>query len=236
MKKTLLAGAATVLVLGLGMANANAGVMTHLSNPTDVAIIDDNYDGTLASMQSSVITVAGGLGAVELVEVSIGMDHTWVGDLTIKLQSPTGTVVTLLNRPGSPAPDNGTGPNGDSSNLSALFPIMYRDSSLNDAEAMGNTIVDSAIIGDPGNGSPADYFPSADTATPGTFATFITEASGGSWTLYIGDSATGDVGTLDKWELWITTADSTKVPEPGTLGVLGLGLAGLAAMRRRRKA
>jgi subtilisin-like proprotein convertase family protein len=32
---------------------------------------------------------------------TVGLDHTWVGDLVITLTSPTGTTVTLMNRPGS---------------------------------------------------------------------------------------------------------------------------------------
>ena len=35
------------------------------------------------------------------------LEHTYVGDLTVTLESPTGTVVTLLDRPGVPASANG---------------------------------------------------------------------------------------------------------------------------------
>jgi subtilisin-like proprotein convertase family protein len=83
--KTLLIGTATAALLGLGMANANASVISHFSDATDVAIPDNTYDGSLGSMVSSTINVAGGLGSIELVTLSFTMSHSWVGDLSIKL-------------------------------------------------------------------------------------------------------------------------------------------------------
>lgn len=47
---------------------------------------------------------------VDDVALEIGVEHTWVGDLTIKVVSPTGTVVTAMNRPGAAVADDGTAP------------------------------------------------------------------------------------------------------------------------------
>ena len=75
---------------------------------TPVTIPDNAYNGTLSSMVSATIPVST-VGTLTNVQVhSVGISHTWVGDLTIKLQSPTGTIITMLNRPGSTVPDDGT--------------------------------------------------------------------------------------------------------------------------------
>ena len=55
----------------------------------------------------------------------------------------------------------------------------------------------------------------------------------GHWTLAVQDLAGGDTGTLVNWSLNIS-GNEVAVPEPSTLGLIGLGLLGLGAMRRRR--
>ena len=59
-------------------------------------------------------------------------------------------------------------------------------------------------------------------------AAFIGQDIFGDWTLTMTDSEAGDAGTLNNWG--ITAA----VPEPASLALLGLGLAGFVTARRRR--
>ena len=48
------------------------------------------------------ISVATGGGIVSDVSITnLDISHTWVGDLTITLESPSGTTITLTERPGS---------------------------------------------------------------------------------------------------------------------------------------
>jgi subtilisin-like proprotein convertase family protein len=59
-------------------------------------------------------------------------------------------------------------------------------------------------------------------------AAFVNQDVFGDWTLTVTDSEAGDAGTLDNWAL------TAEVPEPASLALFGLGLAGFAAARRRR--
>lgn len=51
-------------------------------------------------LNRSSVTLTSDL-SVEHVEVDIALNHTWIGDLTIELLSPSGTVVALLEHPGA---------------------------------------------------------------------------------------------------------------------------------------
>jgi len=176
-----------------------------------LAITDDAYDGTLASMESDTISVpADGTDLVTAATIEIGMTHTWIGDLVFKLESPSGTVVTLMHRPGSPP--SGL---GDSSDLDLAFPILFDDAAPSgvSAEDMGATIGGAEIVGDPINASPDNYIPDAtgdpDPAVLDALAEFAGEVAVGDWTLYIGDDAGGDIGELDQWTLNLTTVTDT---------------------------
>lgn len=85
---------------------------------TDAALVgipDNPYIGTLdgndgfgtdagmiCSTINSALTVPPG-ASVYNASISVNALHSWIGDLTIKLRSPSGTILTLLNRPGSTA-------------------------------------------------------------------------------------------------------------------------------------
>ncbi len=55
---------------------------------------------TSGGFSTSSVTLSNNL-AIEHVEVDVAINHTWIGDLTIQLVSPTGAIATLLERPGS---------------------------------------------------------------------------------------------------------------------------------------
>ncbi len=176
---------------------------------TDAAVaIGDNTD-TLGACQTITVPAVPGEDITGDVTVQVTASHSWIGDLTFRLQPPVGTNLTLLNRPGR----IGTGAGADD-NLVTAAPITYSDTaaSATAAETMG-----AGCVGDIGQtaGCPDNYTPSPDVADipiPGegtNLAQFTGGQRNGVWTLCAGDSAAGDTGTLTSWSL--TFVNSTPV-------------------------
>lgn len=230
MREILVMVAVGGLMAITGAASAGTVNVWSAGPGLSIGIPDDGYNGSFGSMASAFIVVGDdGFGGniISDIDVTIGMSHTWVGDLTIKVVSPGGMVLTLLSRPGfAELADDGVGCCGDSSDLGFAFGITYDDASPNSAELMGSTII-SGLIGDPANGSPDNYFPNPGAGPGVALSDFNGLNALGNWTLYIGDSVSADTGVLDRWSMTITT-----IPAPGALALLGM--AGLVSRRRRR--
>ncbi len=223
--------------------NPEKGEASPAFTPTEgcTAIPDDAYDGTLDSM--ACVTVPGGALIVTEVVAHLSLNHTWVGDLTIKVRSPAGTVTTLTSRPGLDEPaDDGTFCCGDSSDFDAGSSIVFDDDAANDAEELGVYLPAGGVIcRDDGY---CDYFPSPDTGPGSGLADFAGENGDGDWMICAGDSAGGDLGEIcdagvDVFEPPIClppcVAPIPTLDDAG-LGALlaALGAAGLACLRRRR--
>jgi subtilisin-like proprotein convertase family protein len=121
------------------------------------------------------------------LDVYVKINHTWVGDLTIKLRSPQWTTVTLLDRPGEPELTYGC-PDMD-------MEITFDDSASLDPE-------DHC----PGTLNEPWYTGSALPAEP--LAAFNGESTAGTWTLIVNDAVADDTGTVEDWAL-ITTPELT---------------------------
>ncbi len=109
---------------------------------------------------------------------TVGLDHTWVGDLVITLTSPQGTVVTLMSNPGSA---NNSGNN------------------------FCNTVLDDSATALIQSISPtgAPYTGTFKPASP--LAAFTGENGNGVWTLSISDVFPADGGNLRAFSLSIRT-------------------------------
>jgi subtilisin-like proprotein convertase family protein len=174
----------------------------------NAAIPDDGYDGTQGSMVCDIIDASSIPNGTLVTDVTVDLsaDHTWIGDLVVKLWSPDGSVLGLLSRPGFvETVDDGTGCCGDSSELSSAAPVLFTDASANDAESMGSTIGDLQVVcTDDGT---CDFFPNPGiVAGLSDFAGFAGENASGNWTLCMGDSAGGDLGTFVEWTLTVGTS------------------------------
>ncbi|MCA9940455.1 MAG: hypothetical protein KC418_17575, partial [Anaerolineales bacterium] len=183
------------------VAGGGGGSFSETSNP-NLDIPDDAYDGSLGSMACDTIdasSIPGG-ETVSNVTLSLGATHTWIGDLTVKLQSPDGNILGVFSRVGYAEPaDDGQGCCGDSSNLDGT-PLLFDDASGDDAETMGNTIGSSEFVCT--TDGRCDYYPNPDSVVGhSSFADFNGENASGMWMLCMGDSAGGDTGVFQEWTL-----------------------------------
>lgn len=121
-------------------------------------------------------------GGIEEVIVSLQINHTFIGDLEISLDSPTTTTALLVDNIG-----------GSSDNFGTTC-LPFPDFILDDAAA---TPVSASA------GVAGTYFPQ-----PQLLSTFISEEQSGNWILSITDTAGGDDGDLNCWCLEITRAAS----------------------------
>lgn len=160
----------------------NAGAVT--ASITDFSFIgpitDVNFrfDGTACSSAVGSTTV--------------GLDHSWVGDLVVTLTSPMGTVVNLMARPGS-------GSFGASGN-------NFCQTVLDDEASAPIEGITSAQ--EPFTGS---FTPDAPLAA------FDGEDANGIWTLSVDDDAGGDVGSIRAFSLDISTTDLAAVKAEKTV-------------------
>jgi subtilisin-like proprotein convertase family protein len=121
---------------------------------------------------------------------TVGVDHTWVGDLVFKLTSPLGTTVTIINRPGA-------GTFGSSGN-------NFCQTLLDDDGAF--PAIDSILA----TGAPPLGPPYTGTFRPeNPLSAFDGQNPNGTWRLNVSDNAAPDAGSVRAFSLIITPRDCT---------------------------
>lgn len=123
-----------------------------------------------------------GCDTIEDLDVSLEIDHGWVGDLVVVLESPSGTQATLVDRPGF----DGSGYGCEFSGLSAIL----------DDEA--SVPVEDQCADDNGGSIPSIngvFIPNE------ALQTFDGELGSGIWTLRVSDWAAEHTGKLLDWQL-----------------------------------
>lgn len=216
--------------------NLRPEALTSFMATPAIPIPDNTYNGTLGTMGCSTINT-GALPPTSVVNdasVQIAMSHTFVGDLTIKLVAPSGSILGIVSRPGvtETADDgNDTAGFGENSNLAIANPLTYHDFTTAPSEMMGRTPIDLAtgqtICVD--GGTPCTYTPTAGSIAGGvgTFQGLDGQNAIGNWQLCIGDSAGADTGTFQSWTLTLATSLVTaanaqiggRVMTPGGRGI-----------------
>ncbi|MEO8673609.1 MAG: proprotein convertase P-domain-containing protein [Tahibacter sp.] len=147
-----------------------------------------------ASPYPSVITVSGMNTHTAYVTVTLTtLSHTNIRDISILLESPSGTRVSLFNRRGPDAAFTGTLTFDDiaETTLQALVPF-------------------SAGTYKPSGAAATDPFPGLTGPWATTMAAFNGPNPNGDWHLYIIDPLAGDAGSVAGWSLGVT-ASSTPV-------------------------
>jgi subtilisin family serine protease len=194
-------GVAIDFTLTLNAANSNEGpqtssfrVQTGEPNTTVISYTGPPVpiDPNLPSVVTIPITVSGlsspigglkfsfdGSGCTSAIgATTVGLDHTWVGDLVITLTSPQGATVTLMNQPGGP---------------------------FNSGNNFCNTVLDDSATALIQGISPAGapYTGSFKPASP--LAAFNGQNGNGTWTLTVSDVASFDGGNVRAFSLAFTT-------------------------------
>jgi hypothetical protein len=147
---------------------AGVDIPLAVSGVGQVAGASFSFDGTLCSSAIGSSTV--------------GLSHTWVGDLVARLTAPDGTSVTLLSRPG------GTGNSGNN----------FCQTVLDDGAAA--SIQSVAVSGAPWTGT---FRPASPQAV------FAGASGDGTWVLNVADNAATDVGTVRAFSLRLAGYDCT---------------------------
>jgi subtilisin-like proprotein convertase family protein len=175
---------ATVNILDETAPIITCGPQDETASATDspgAAIPDNDPAGV-----SSTISVADDFNINDL-DVNVAVSHTWVGDISVTLESPAGTTVTIIDRIGQP--DEGTFGCTD-----ANFDVVLDDDAMNPVE-------DSCT----GSGGPI-----TGTFSPNNpLSAFNGESTLGDWTLTVVDNSGGDTGSLDNWGITYTYPPTT---------------------------
>jgi subtilisin-like proprotein convertase family protein len=134
---------------------AGVNIPLPVSFPGGVSRVVFNIDGT---------TCSSAIGAT-----TVGVDHTWVGDLNFRLTSPTGRTVSLFSRPG------GAGNSGNN-----FCQTVLQDGAANSIQ---NILISQA--------------PFTGTFSPQqALSTFTGDNANGDWILHADDAALIDTGSV----------------------------------------
>jgi len=150
---------------------------TGINVPININGFTGNIDDLNFRFDGNACTSAAGA-------TTVGLDHTWVGDLVITLTSPQGTTVTLLNRPGG-------GSFGSAGN-------NFCNTVLDDEGGVAS--IQSITEGSA---------PSTGAFTPASpLAAFKGQNPNGTWTLHVSDMERGDTGNVRAFSLAVAGAPS----------------------------
>ncbi|MEM9547699.1 MAG: reprolysin-like metallopeptidase [Bacteroidota bacterium] len=143
---------------------------------------DQEFEITMSNnnvIESEIAITAN--GNVSLLEISVEIDHSWIGDLTATLQAPDGTQALLFDRPGVPNTNFGCDAND--------IVVTFSDNALNTATDFDNTC-ESLGIGIEGRFQPME-----------PFSVFANKEMSGTWILIVTDQFSGDGGSLISWTI-----------------------------------
>ncbi len=164
---------------------------------------DDKYNGNPSTMLCTDLVLADdALNFVNDVSLKMGIDHTFLGDLTIKIIAPDKKLFTPLSRaglePNQPLKDDGVACCGDNSNLAATSPFTLSDKAVIPAQEMGKTLDSTKTVCKDENPAinPCAFKPYHGLAPGNAFSDFKGSMVPGTWKVCVGDSGKGDFGKL----------------------------------------
>ena len=152
----------------------------------------DIPDNTPAGITRNIVVAPSAGGEIADLDVSFRSDHSWIGDLIIRVAKDGGAQRTLMDRPGLP---------GAPAGCNGLSPNIVMD----DEGAAGSVESGCVAAADPGYPVPQGHY------TPNqTLAVFDTQDFAGTWTFTLSDNAGQDTGEIQELCLVPTLLD----PDP----------------------
>lgn len=145
--------------------------------------------GTVADLNFRLNTLMGGTCDGTAGDTDCAINHTWVGDIIIKITPPDGApTVSIIDRIGVPVP-NTVGCNNNN----------FGDILLNDEGAFPSI----EIQGNPSSAScnTAFLFPTGSFSPNNPMSAFDGENADGNWTINVSDNAAADTGTVRRFSL-----------------------------------
>ena len=152
-----------------------------------VPITVSGFSGSISNLK---FLIGGSTCTADAGSTTVGIDHTFVGDLIISLTSPSGTTVTLVHRPGS-------GSFGSSGNN--FCQTLLDDSGTTSIQAIQST--GTPPLGPPYTGTFQPFSP---------LAAFEGEDANGTWILNVSDNAFGDTGSVRDFSLILSPFECSK--------------------------
>jgi subtilisin-like proprotein convertase family protein len=151
---------------------------------------------------TSTVNVAGMTGPIETLDVFTNITHTFNSDLDITIQAPSGKTVTLTTDNGGITGNGFAGTLWDS-DADPGNPAPFPANNF----AASNMVTDTVFVA----GAPRSPLTPEES-----LGAFKGEQPNGIWTITISDDADLDGGTLNSWELRMTT---NGCPLPSAAGV-----------------
>ncbi len=155
--------------------------------PGTTVMADLTVSGVPPAMFGVKVRIDGTSCNANAGSTTVGIDHTFVGDLVVALQSPTGTEVTAINR----IPNDGGGNSGNN----------FCQTLLDDGASTSIQSQTPAAAPFTGSYKPAN-----------ALSSFAGEDPNGTWHLKATDYFVGDTGNIRAWSLIVTPAICDPVP------------------------
>ncbi|HEV7559055.1 MAG TPA: S8 family serine peptidase [Kofleriaceae bacterium] len=147
--------------------------------------VDISLPVTFGPVAKLVFSLDGSACSADIGSTTVGVDHTWVGDLTFALTSPGGTTVNVIDRAG--------GPNNDGNNFCQTVIDEAASSSINDV----------ADFDAPFTGS----FTPTNSTSP-----FVGASANGTWNLHVTDNVFIDSGNVRAFSVAVSGFSCSATP------------------------